>query len=165
MRPDPASGALVCGHCGTLEVQPLLTRDIEVDSQSTLPCPLCTTPLSYARLDGFVLFLCQRCAGMLIPMDHFVHVIEAARLREDRTGVSLPRRQHPGDRVLTCPACSAPMLSHFYAGPGNLVIDSCEHCNVNWLDPGELRRIARAPQGRGNRPQRNESPELDDEIF
>jgi Zn-finger nucleic acid-binding protein len=25
------------------------------------------------------------------------------------------------------------------------VIDSCEHCLVNWLDGGELRRIAVAP--------------------
>ena len=28
---------------------------------------------------------------------------------------------------------------------GNVVIDTCEPCGVNWLDPGELRRIAVAP--------------------
>ena len=33
----------------------------------------------------------------------------------------------------------------FYGGPGNVVIDTCERCLVNWLDPGELRRIAIAP--------------------
>jgi Zn-finger nucleic acid-binding protein len=37
------------------------------------------------------------------------------------------------------------MLSHFYGGPGNIVLDTCEGCQVNWLDPGELQRIARAP--------------------
>ena len=37
------------------------------------------------------------------------------------------------------------MLGHIYAGPGNVVLDSCERCQVNWLDAGELRRIAVAP--------------------
>jgi Zn-finger nucleic acid-binding protein len=26
------------------------------------------------------------------------------------------------------------------------VIDSCENCELNWLDHGELMRIARAPK-------------------
>jgi Zn-finger nucleic acid-binding protein len=37
------------------------------------------------------------------------------------------------------------MEAHFYAGPGNVVLDSCDFCNLNWLDHGELMRIARAP--------------------
>jgi Zn-finger nucleic acid-binding protein len=37
------------------------------------------------------------------------------------------------------------MIDHPYGGPGNVVIDTCERCGVNWLDPGELRRIAMAP--------------------
>jgi Zn-finger nucleic acid-binding protein len=43
------------------------------------------------------------------------------------------------------------MLGHIYAGPGNAVIDSCERCQVNWLDPGELRRIAVAPDSLARR--------------
>jgi Zn-finger nucleic acid-binding protein len=39
------------------------------------------------------------------------------------------------------------MLSHLYGGPGNIVIDSCEQCQANWLDSGELRRTAVAPEG------------------
>jgi Zn-finger nucleic acid-binding protein len=46
--------------------------------------------------------------------------------------------------MINCPGCAKPMLNHFYGGPGNLVIDTCERCHLNWLDPGELRRIARA---------------------
>ncbi len=34
---------------------------------------------------------------------------------------------------------------HFYGGPGNVVIDSCEECSLIWLDRGELMRIAHAP--------------------
>ena len=90
------------------------------------------------------MLVCQRCQGMLIKMADFVSVIDAASAHEDQHGVVLPRRQTPRDRVVSCPQCTQPMLSHFYGGPGNLVIDTCEQCQVNWLDPGELRRIARA---------------------
>jgi Zn-finger nucleic acid-binding protein len=152
MRHDKNTGALVCTHCGTLEEQPILVRDIEVAAVSGQPCPSCATPLSHASLDGNALLYCRHCKGMLIAIEAFVLIIEAARLREDRSGVSLPRRQNPGDRLLSCPGCGQPMLSHFYGGPGNLVIDTCERCGVNWLDPGELRRIARAPHGRVWRP-------------
>jgi Zn-finger nucleic acid-binding protein len=41
------------------------------------------------------------------------------------------------------------MEAHSYAGPGNVVIDSCEPCSLNWLDHGELARIAQAPDDRG----------------
>jgi hypothetical protein len=37
------------------------------------------------------------------------------------------------------------MDAHFYAGPGNIVIDDCSLCELNWLDAGELRTIAHAP--------------------
>jgi Zn-finger nucleic acid-binding protein len=37
------------------------------------------------------------------------------------------------------------METHFYTGGGNVVIDDCERCELNWLDAGELVTIARAP--------------------
>ena len=37
------------------------------------------------------------------------------------------------------------METHFYNGPGNVIIDDCEHCELNWLDTGELMRVVRAP--------------------
>jgi hypothetical protein len=83
---------------------------------------------------------------MLIAMNRFATLIDAVRAREDGSRrIALPRRQNPADRLINCPACGQPMLAHIYAGPGNAVIDSCERCQVNWLDPGELRRIAVAP--------------------
>jgi Zn-finger nucleic acid-binding protein len=83
---------------------------------------------------------------MLIDMNRFVALIDALRAREERSlRIALPRRQNPADRLLNCPGCGQPMVGHIYAGPGNAVIDSCERCQVNWLDPGELHRIAVAP--------------------
>jgi hypothetical protein len=86
---------------------------------------------------------------MLIEMNRFTLVIDAVRAHEKRSVQAvLPRRQNPGERLLKCPACGQPMVAHLYGGPGNLVIDTCERCLVNWLDPGELRRIATAPDSR-----------------
>jgi Zn-finger nucleic acid-binding protein len=144
MRIDRVAGEHSCGHCGSIERHLEITRHVDIGSASEMACPSCAAPLAHGRLDGFPLLLCQRCNGMLIEMEHFVSVIEAARAFEDVSGVIAPRRQLPGERTIDCPACQHAMLSHFYGGPGNLVIDTCEQCHLNWLDPGELRRIARA---------------------
>ena len=37
------------------------------------------------------------------------------------------------------------MQTHPYYGPGNIVIDTCEHCNTIWLDYGELAAAVNAP--------------------
>jgi Zn-finger nucleic acid-binding protein len=144
MHVDTGAGALECRHCGSIQQQAGIVRRIVVGSASERPCPSCAAPLSRAKLDGIPLLLCERCEGMLIEMEHFVSVIEAARAYEERSEAIPPRRQSPGERTITCPSCKQSMLSHFYGGPGNLVIDTCERCHLNWLDPGELRRIARA---------------------
>jgi hypothetical protein len=85
---------------------------------------------------------------MLIDMNRFATVIDALRARADGSHAVAPRRQNPGDRILSCPRCRQPMIGHLYCGPGNVVIDSCERCQANWLDAGELRRIAVAPDSR-----------------
>jgi Zn-finger nucleic acid-binding protein len=144
MQADKARGGLVCSHCGSVETLPPLIREIEIGEPSDALCPACGATLANARLDGSPLLVCPQCSGMLIAMLHFVSVIDAASAHEDQHSVVLPRQQNPGDRVLTCPRCRQSMISHFYGGPGNLVIDTCEGCQVNWLDPGELRRMARA---------------------
>jgi Zn-finger nucleic acid-binding protein len=35
--------------------------------------------------------------------------------------------------------------THYYGGPGNVIIDDCSRCELNWLDNGELMTIVRAP--------------------
>jgi Zn-finger nucleic acid-binding protein len=52
------------------------------------------------------------------------------------------------DRRIACPTCHRTMDAHQYGGPGNIAIDTCETCSVHWLDRGELRRIAMAPDHR-----------------
>lgn len=146
MQAEQGSGVRVCEHCGSSEQLSGISSLIEITGASERQCPTCQIALSSGKLDGRALLFCQRCEGLLIEMGSFVAVIDAARAREEQSGTIPPRRQAPGDRTIECPACHRPMLSHFYGGPGNLVIDTCEQCHVNWLDPGELRRIARAPR-------------------
>jgi len=142
----PGNGAsLVCDHCGSLGEPALVPYDLETIGESTVACPHCATALADARIEGCPVRYCASCHGLLVEMRHFVTLCDAVRAREAGSGVALPLRQRPGERVLTCPICGQPMLDHLFGGPGNLVLDTCERCQVNWLDPGELQRIARAP--------------------
>jgi Zn-finger nucleic acid-binding protein len=146
MRIDRDRGLLVCGHCGRQDEAPAVIKHVELLSETSSLCPLCSTPLSTSRLEGHPLLCCARCFGMLIDMNRFAGVIDAVRAHEERSfRIALPRHQNPTDRLLNCPACGHPMLGHLYGGPGNVVIDSCERCQVNWLDPRELHRIVVAP--------------------
>jgi Zn-finger nucleic acid-binding protein len=146
VRIDPASGLTVCDHCGSEQELPVAVEHLELLSETSSLCPACSTPLSEGRLEGHPLLCCGCCFGMLIAMNRFVAIIEAVRAREARSlTTAQPRRQNPGERQLACPTCKQPMVGHLYGGPGNVVIDTCERCLVNWLEPGELRRIAVAP--------------------
>ena len=146
LRIDRDRGLLVCDHCLSQQEAPAAIDYVELLSETSSLCPICSTPLSTSRLEGHSLLCCARCFGMLVDMNRFVALIDAVRAREERPlRIALPRRQNPADRLLNCPGCGQPMLGHIYAGPGNAVIDSCERCQVNWLDPGELHRMAVAP--------------------
>ena len=147
MRIDPDRGLLVCGHCGSQQEAPALIEHLEILSETSSLCPICSTALSAARLEGHSLLCCARCFGALIDMNRFAMIVDAVRARRKRSfRTALPRHQNPGDRLLKCPRCLQPMVNHLYGGPGNVVIDSCERCLVNWLDGDVLRRIAVAPE-------------------
>jgi len=94
------------------------------------------------------LLCCPRCFGTLIEMNRFAAVIDALRIQLRPATVTLPPRPSPRREPIECPSCGQPMIDHVYGGPGNVAIDTCERCLVNWLDAGELRRIAAAPDTR-----------------
>jgi Zn-finger nucleic acid-binding protein len=146
MRIIRDKGLVVCDHCGHQQETAAVSEDLDVLSESSHMCPVCATPLSHARLHGHPVLACGRCAGLLIEMNRFGRLIESVRANDVGSfRTSMPRQQQPGARTLPCPLCANPLLNHQYAGPGNVVLDSCERCLVNWLDQGELRRIALAP--------------------
>jgi Zn-finger nucleic acid-binding protein len=159
MRIDRDRGLLVCDYCRSQQDAPAALDYVELLSETSSLCPICSTPLSRSRLDDHPLLCCARCFGMLIDMNRFEAVIDAVRLHEERPGRPVPsRRQQPADRTIDCPSCGQTMLAHLYGGPGNVVVDSCERCHVNWLDGGELHRIAVAPDWS---PRRGQAIEFD----
>lgn len=58
------------------------------------------------------------------------------------------------------------MATHPYYGPGNVVIDTCEDCNIVWLDFGELSQIVDAPgRDRGERERPLPGSEQDPDLL
>jgi Zn-finger nucleic acid-binding protein len=82
---------------------------------------------------------------MLVAMMEFQSLIDAARTLSGPVA-GLPAEVNELDRRINCPHCHHAMEAHFYAGGGNVVMDTCEACCLHWLDHGELARIARAAE-------------------
>jgi Zn-finger nucleic acid-binding protein len=91
---------------------------------------------------------CPRCRGVLIQKPHFLYATNYIRSKARGVEVSpRPLKKEELERRVLCPQCGKKMDTHPYAGPGNIVIDSCPSCMLNWLDQEELYRITRAPDG------------------
>ena len=83
---------------------------------------------------------------MLISMVVFPAVVLGLKSRRESAAyVARPVDTRDLERRINCPQCGRQMDTHLYGGGGNVIIDDCENCDLNWLDYGELERIARAP--------------------
>jgi len=136
-----------CEHCGTNFFPEVSPEGITVfDRQTTSICPVCEVPLVEARVDDFKILHCENCKGNLIDTASFVKIIELLRAQSIKPHVPNPP-MNPEDlkRQTFCPYCKKKMDTHPYGGPGNIVIDNCPRCKVNWLDYKELEKIIRAP--------------------
>jgi len=114
---------------------------------SSLLCPVCAIPLTHASMEHHRIQYCTRCRGTLVEMSVFIVLIDD--LRAERGGfaeVQPPPEPQELKRHLRCPHCGRAMDTHFYGGAGNVVMDDCSWCELNWLDAGELLKIARATE-------------------
>jgi len=136
-----------CEYCGATCLPEKNDEGVRVfDQPSGLACPICRVPLFAATLARQRILYCTGCRGSLVPMPVFVVLIEALRAqRGDATEIAPPPDAHQLDRATLCPQCGRRMDTHYYAGGGNVVIDDCSRCELNWLDAGELMAIAHAP--------------------
>ncbi len=107
-------------------------------------CPICRIPLVNAAINKTRVIYCTKCRGMLIQMGVFADLVDELQETEGGTLVRPAADSSDLRRKIDCPYCHHHMDAHFYAGPGNVVIDSCEDCSFIWLDGGELKRIAQA---------------------
>jgi Zn-finger nucleic acid-binding protein len=103
--------------------------------------------LAQGRIFEYGLLYCEGCQGMLIQMGDLVPLTDDMRASRGGAAAYIGRPPDPKelDRSIDCPQCHRTMDTHPYCGPGNIILDTCETCEVHWLDRGELRRIAFAP--------------------
>jgi Zn-finger nucleic acid-binding protein len=147
MRLRDGRECLTCDYCKG-EYFPEKNADgVRVlDDPSELSCPVCAIPLVHAILGAHQIHYCTRCRGSLIPAPVFVLVLRDLRAnRADASAIPHPPDPQELRRRIQCPQCHRAMDTHFSAGPGNIVIDDCARCELNWLDAGELMVVARAP--------------------
>ncbi len=149
MRLEADKDYLVCNFCGNIHVPDSNDDGVRVLGETApeegIPeCPVCTAALVHAAIDGQRILFCRRCHGMLIPIDIFVPLVEDIRSRREATAeIVRPLDTKELERRIRCPRCRRDMDTHVYGGGGNVVINACEGCQVNWLDHGELDRIVR----------------------
>jgi Zn-finger nucleic acid-binding protein len=138
---------LACDYCQSVYLSEKNDEGVRVlDEPSDLKCPVCQIPLVYATLERQRFLYCTRCRGSLIPMPVFVCLAQDFRAHHGASA-GAPSPPDPSElrRAIRCPQCGRAMDTHYYAGGGNVVIDDCSPCELNWLDAGEFLTIARAP--------------------
>ncbi|MBM3739475.1 MAG: hypothetical protein FJW39_27215 [Acidobacteria bacterium] len=147
MRFDRADSAWNCEYCQSARAAAANLDGVAIGAEAAgAPCPLCRTPLHHATAARHRMLGCQQCHGLLIGMAEFLPVIRQLRLRKrSRADILDPVCPTELDREVRCPHCSKRMHTHRYGGPGNIVIDNCPACRVNWLDSGEISRVVAAP--------------------
>jgi len=134
---------LICDACRSIHFPEPNDDGVRVLGEwSNQFCPVCRTPLVHAAHSRQPLLYCESCRGMLLAMDDFLRLVETLRARHKAPPFP-PRPVDPADlkRSARCPKCGDRMDTHIYGGPGNIVIDNCAACRLNWLDYQELARI------------------------
>jgi Zn-finger nucleic acid-binding protein len=136
----------ICKYCSAVHF-PRESRDgVRVLGDETrLACSLCNLPLLSGAIEGVPVLVCDRCHGILLSQAELVGVLRARRARM----ASAPEPITPLDRAelkrrVDCPRCARTMDTYPYHGPGHVVIDTCVHCAMIWLDRGEMAQMASA---------------------
>ena len=146
MRLNADADYLKCDYCKSIFFPAKDDEGVSVLAvASEESCPICAVPLMRAALEKIRMRYCTRCRGMLIPMATFIALVEELRAGEPGTLIAPTPDTHDLQRKINCPHCHRRMDTHFYNGPGNVIIDDCDNCELNWLDHGELMRIVLAP--------------------
>lgn len=146
LRLEGDQEGLACDYCKSIYYPEKNEEGVRVLGEAAKEaCPICAIPLMHAIVTRQRIRYCTRCHGVLIPMDSFVAVTDEIRADAPRHAVPHAVDARELGRHINCPQCHERMDTHYYAGPGNVVIDTCSRCFLNWLDHGELMRIALAP--------------------
>jgi Zn-finger nucleic acid-binding protein len=146
MRPVTNRDYLVCEYCSSFHFPAASPDGVKVLGEpSKLRCPVCALSLLSGAAENHAVLECERCQGLLLTAGAFG---ELARIRHARNG----KRPVPVDAIrepsrhLRCPQCNHWLDRHpYYGGPAHLMIDSCERCNLLWLERGVLAAVQDGP--------------------
>jgi Zn-finger nucleic acid-binding protein len=142
-----------CKYCGAFHFPAESSEGIRIleGDIDGVRCPVCNKELLRASMDGYPGWRCVNCRGILIAQKSFGDIVKYRRARASGPPERpQPLRQEELERRVRCPRCTKTMETHPYYGPGNVVIDSCRHCRIVWLDYGEFAQVINAP-GRDRR--------------
>jgi Zn-finger nucleic acid-binding protein len=148
ITPRPDTEGYHCDYCHAVFYPGEDDDGVQIASDAATAqqaCPICSLPLVQASIAKIPLLFCTQCHGLLLPMPALQSLIEARKADRDKPAVQAPPDHADLKRSIQCPQCHRRMDTHFYAGPGNVIVDSCGDCTLLWLDRGELTRIAHAP--------------------
>ena len=147
MRLKPDEDSYRCDYCHAVYLPEKDDDGVRVLGEaSSQTCPICTIPLVNAAIAKIRILYCTQCRGMLIPMPALQALVDELQSVQSGGAIGQPPADAQDlDRKINCPQCHHRMDTHFYAGPGNVIVDSCGICWLIWLDRGELMRIAHAP--------------------
>lgn len=113
--------------------------------ETAFHCLRCSVPLEVGRLDNTEVCFCPTCRGFVIDSNSLGALIQFRRA--SWTGPDDPPVRVDVNELklkASCPACEQQMEAHHYYGPGNIILDTCNVCELAWLDHGELSKIVRA---------------------
>jgi Zn-finger nucleic acid-binding protein len=146
MRLKPDMASFKCDYCQSVYFPDKNDDGVRVlDEPSGQNCPVCNSvPLVRAVLAKVPIIYCTGCHGMMVAMQALEGLVDQLRAGQGSEGASAAPDTEDLHRKINCPQCHHPMDAHFYAGPGNAVINSCENCCLIWMDRGVLMRIVHA---------------------
>jgi len=163
MKVEDGKDIFHCEYCGSYNFSnPNKDGIALLDEISPYVCPTCNQPLVTAIIKNIHIFACPVCRGNLINQAKMLSILRLASspdmVREDQPS---PPDRSEFQRKLVCPGCMETMEAYPYGGPGNIIIQGCSHCQLIWLDFGELTRVVRsysqmyqtAPDERGQKKQ------------
>jgi len=143
----PGRDCFFCEYCMSYDFREETSDGVRLlDQGSGIKCPICHATLSSASVAETRVLHCETCRGVLAGQQVFPTIVKILRARA--SGPPDPPRpvnREEMERRTYCPRCDRPVDTHPYYGPGNVVIDTCIHCALVWLDYGELGTIVDAP--------------------
>jgi len=147
MRLMAGNAGLRCDYCQCVVATKADDTGVQyLDETRGLKCPACAAELWDAVLARVEVKACKQCHGTLVALGAFEGLIEHMRALHQEREIPPPPDEAELGRKLQCPRCHQKMDTHIYLGGGNVVMSTCEQCELHWLDGGVLMQIVKAPQ-------------------